>query len=239
MVVAALQLLCIVMTNQKAVYQILSGLVYDIVANGNACPLINTVNGDPGMPFRATTSDAAIIGTWTRPTNDVMESNSDEMSISENVNRHHLLLAGERSGDISVHLLTTRLCLSYFIYGVMAQCLMADGGLPPFIIDLIPCYERRQGSDNADDFDEDLGSVSIVPIVAMAQLVITYIVFLDGMTVLEAFLSYIDLERDDWIVVSLTDKMITMFNPIFDMAQSTNGQHSVHVYLVKDKKQGE
>ena len=93
-----------------------------------------------------------------------MERSVEAMKVFENVTRCQFLHAGVRSGNIlSGHPPLSRLCLSYFIYGVMAMALMAGGDLAPLLVDLIPCSERRQGSSNDDDFNDDLGNVSIDP----------------------------------------------------------------------------
>lgn len=85
-------------------------------------------------------------------------------------------------------------------HGLMVRKLKAGGDhLAPLFIELIPCNKRRKGGGSTDDFDKELGKDDIGPTIEMAQLIIGYIlacykfVFADGVSVLDAFLSFIDL----------------------------------------------
>ena len=213
----------------------------DYFSNG----IVNTCQRDPGMPYRADTSDTAVFGSWTRATQKVMTSIAAEMLSGHSMNFNQVLCAGERNdipGDTE-----PRLCLSYMIYGLMTSELMVSGAiLPPLIADLIPCFERRQGSTE-QDFDEDLGSIDITPIIDMVYIIIAYAlarykyVFLDGITVLDAFLSFFGSNRDDWVVVRVTDEMIDMFDSgVFDRSRDRTGQDQcVHVLLVQNIETGD
>ena len=136
-----------------------------------------------------------------------------------------------------------RLCLTYLIYGVMANQLMLGGNRPPLIIDIIPCMDRRQGS-NCDDFDKTLGNEYIDPILDMAYLIIAYIlarynyVFLDGVTVLNAFLSFIATKAEEWKLVILSNEIIALFDNTFNLARKQTGHHCVHVLLFLNVRTG-
>jgi hypothetical protein len=192
------------------------------------------------MPYRSATSDTVILGSWSQSTNDVMVSSASMMLVGLSINRNQILSAGERNdipGDTK-----PRLCLSYMIYGLMTSELM-DGGeiLPPLIADLLPCFERRQGTTE-QDFDKDLGSIDITPIIEMVYIIITYMlerykyVFLDGFSVLDAFLSFFESNQDEWVVVQLGDEMIDLFDSgVFDRSRDRTGHDDcVHVLLVQN-----
>ena len=88
------------------------------------------------------------------------------------MNLNQILSASERN-DIPGNT-ESRLCLLYMIYGLMTSELM-DGGvlLPSLIADMMPCFEPRQGTTE-QDFDTDLGSVDITPIIDIVYIIITY-----------------------------------------------------------------
>ena len=205
-----------------------------VMANGTA----NTSHGNPGHSFLFETSESAWVGSWIRISNDVMRSTVDAMSFYQNVNLNEILQAGVRSNDTP----RPRLCLTYLIAGVIASQLMLTSirNLPPLIVDLQSCMNRRQGGRRGDDFNTALGDVDITPFLDMAHLIIRRIlrnykyVFLDGFSVLQAFIDYIATEPRRYIVARLTDQMIDTFDRIFDQIRRRTLQHCVHVLLVKD-----
>ena len=165
-----------------------------------------------------------------------MVSTADAMTFYEHVDLNQILQAGVRSNDTP----RPRLCLTYLIAGVIASQLMLFSILPPLIVDLQSCMNRRQGG-SGDDFNPALGNLAVGPFLGMIHLIIKRIlrkykyIFLDGMSVLQNFIDYLATKPNRYIVARLTDQMIERVDTIFNQMRRFTGQHTaVHVLLVKD-----
>ena len=182
---------------------------------------IKTVQDDVGFPFRIDTSDMAYVSSWTRPSNDIMVTNVDEMKDIE-MSRNQILRAGYRS-DISNG--QPRLCLSYLIAGMFASAFSNDK-TSPLIVDLIPGIDREKGSFN-EDFCEGNGNVSIVPCMPLAKERMKYIldhyskIFTEGKDVWDGFLGCIREERH--IVKILDDADMNMLDAEYDSMRMRSG----------------
>ena len=225
--------------------------------------IIATAQDDVGSPFRLDTSDVAFVSSWTRPSNDVMETEVDRLVPVENMSTSQVLRAGYRSDLPNGQ---TRLCLSYLIAGLFLSSFVstrkdflcniaAAGPLPsddsinnrnddliaPLIVDLIPAMDRRQGSTE-EDFCEDNGSVSIHPVLPLVMKRVSYIlrnyskIFSEGNDVWDAFLRCV-FEEGHTVKV-LSDVDIAALDVHYDdlRQKSLSNVNMLKAILIKHKE---
>ena len=160
--------------------------------------IIATAQDDVGSPFCLDTSDEAFVTSWTRPSNDIMVMEADRLVPVENMLTSQVLSAGYRS-DLSNG--QTRLCLSYLVArldlssfvrprrdflcntGVTGPLESDDltnirnnDLIAPLIVNMIPTIERMQGLTE-EDFCDDNGRVSILPVMELVMKCLSYILF--------------------------------------------------------------
>jgi hypothetical protein len=197
---------------------------------------INTCQDDIGHPFRIDTSNVAIVSSWTRTSNSIMVSSTDEM-MSVSMTRNQVLRAGVND---------TRICISILVLGLLASAFVTsiNGSkiVSPLIIDMIPSMKRTKGS-SSDDFSMKNGDVSIQAIRSMVTDRISYIlkhydkIFADGADVLKGFMSCICLEKH--IVVTLEDEDILRLDPKYNEVRSVIGSdYLFKAFLITHSESG-